>query len=144
MIATRFSVGLHILIVVASDPPGGATSLRLAASIGTNPVVVRRIAGQLSRAGLITVQRGPGGATLTRAPEAISLKDVWRAIHPAPEAMLRVHRRSPQACPLGQRIPPLLRRRFDAAEAAMMADLGGTTLAELIVAAGQDLAQAAD
>lgn len=144
MIATRFSVGLHILIIVASDPPGGATSLRLAASIGTNPVVVRRIAGQLSRAGLITVQRGPGGATLTRAPNAISLRDVWRAIHPAPEAMLRVHRRSPQACPLGQRIPPLLRRRFDAAEAAMMVDLGGTTLAELVVAAGQDLAEAAD
>jgi len=144
MIATRFSVGLHILIVVASDPPGGATSLRLATSIGTNPVVVRRIAGQLSRAGLITVQRGPGGATLTRTPDAISLKDVWRAIHPAPEAMLRVHRRSPQACPLGQRIPSLLRRRFDAAEAAMMADLGGTTLADLVVAAGQDLAEEAD
>lgn len=144
MIATRFSVGIHILIIVASDPPGGATSLRLAASIGTNPVVVRRIAGQLSRAGLITVQRGPGGATLTRAPSAISLKDVWWAIHPAPEVMLRVHRRSPQACPLGQRIPPLLRRRFDAAEAAMLADLGGTTLDELVLSAGQDLAEAAD
>jgi DNA-binding IscR family transcriptional regulator len=144
MIATRFSVGLHILVVVASDPPGGATSLRLAASIGTNPVVVRRIAGQLSRAGLITVQRGPGGAMLTRPAEAISLEDVWRAIHPAPEVMLRVHRRSPQACPLGQRIPPMLRRRFDRAEAAMMADLGTTSLADLVGDASQDLAEAAD
>jgi DNA-binding IscR family transcriptional regulator len=144
MIATRFSVGLHILVIVASDPPGGATSLRLAASIGTNPVVVRRIAGQLSRAGLITVQRGPGGAMLTRPAEAISLGDVWRAIHPAPEAMLRVHRRSPQACPLGQRIPPLLRRRFDQAEAAMMADFGKTSLADLVGEASRDLAEAAD
>jgi DNA-binding IscR family transcriptional regulator len=144
MIATRFSVGLHILVIVASDPPGGATSLRLAASIGTNPVVVRRIAGQLSRAGLITVQRGPGGATLTRPPEAISLKDVWRAIHPAPEVMLRVHRQSPQACPLGQRIPPLLRRRFDQAEAAMLTDLNHTTLADLVQSARQETAEAAD
>lgn len=144
MIATRFSVGLHILIIVASDPPGGATSLRLAASIGTNPVVVRRVAGQLSRAGLITVQRGPGGATLTRPAEAISLKDVWRAIHPASEAMLRVHRRSPQACPLGQRIPPLLRRRFDEAEGTMLADFGQTSLADLVRAARQETAEAAD
>lgn len=139
MIATRFSVGLHILIIVASDPPGGATSLRLAASIGTNPVVVRRIAGQLSRAGLITVQRGPGGASLSRPAEAISLRDVWRAIHPGTEAMLRVHRSSPQACPLGQRIPPLLRRRFDQAEAAMLADLDRTSLADLVAEAKQEV-----
>jgi DNA-binding IscR family transcriptional regulator len=143
MIATRFSVGLHILIIVASDPPGGATSLRLAASIGTNPVVVRRIAGQLSRAGLISVQRGPGGASLTRSAEAISLRDVWRAIHPAPEAMLRVHRANPKAEPLGQRIPPLLRQRFDAAEASMLNDLGRTSLAELLAQA-QEMPQAAD
>ncbi len=139
MIATRFSVGLHILIIVASDPPGGATSLRLAASIGTNPVVVRRIAGQLSRAGLITVQRGPGGASLSRPAEAISLRDVWRAIHPGAEAMLRVHRSSPKACPLGQRIPPLLRRRFDQAEAAMLADLDRTSLADLVAEAKQEV-----
>lgn len=143
MIATRFSVGLHILIIVASDPPGGATSLRLAASIGTNPVVVRRIAGQLSRAGLISVQRGPGGASLTRPAEAITLRDVWRAIHPAPEAMLRVHRTNPKAEPLGQRIPPLLRQRFDAAEASMLHDLGRTSLAELLAQA-QEMPQAAD
>jgi DNA-binding IscR family transcriptional regulator len=132
MIATRFSVGLHILILVASDPPGNATSIRLAASIGTNPVVVRRIAGLLSRAGLITVQRGPGGASLTRPAAQISLADVWRAIHPARETMIRVHGRTNPTCPIGTRIPGLLRSRFDLAEAAVLADLAGTSLASLV------------
>jgi hypothetical protein len=58
--------------------------------------------------------------------------------------MLRVHRRSPQACPLGQRIPPMLRRRFDQAEEAMLADLTHTTLAELVHSARQETAEAAD
>lgn len=138
MIATRFSVGLHILVLVASDPPGDATSIRLAASIGTNPVVVRRIAGLLSRAGLITVQRGPGGASLTRAAAAISLADVWRAIHPERERMIRVHGRTNQDCPVGRRIPGLLRTRFDAAEAAVLADLARTSLADLVAGSRQD------
>ena len=132
MIATRFAVGLHILILVASDPPGEATSVRLARSIGTNPVVVRRIAGLLSRAGLIAVQRGPGGAALTRPAEAITLRDVWRAIHPAKEALMRVHGRGNAACEVGLKVPPLLRARFDATEAVMLEDLGQTSLAELV------------
>ena len=135
MIATRFSVGLHILILVASDPPGNATSIRLAASIGTNPVVVRRIAGLLSRAGLITVQRGPGGASLTRPAAEISLADVWRAIHPARETMIRVHGRTNPTCQIGARIPALLRSRFDLAEAAVLADLADTSLASLVAEA---------
>jgi len=135
MIATRFSVGIHILLLVASDPPGESTSVRLARSIGTNPVVVRRIAGLLSRAGLISVQRGPGGASLTRPAETITLRDIWRAIHPPREKLMRVHNGSSEACPIGQRVPPLLRARFDATEAAMLADLDQTTLAELVVQA---------
>ena len=139
MIATRFAVSLHILTLVARGPTEQSTSARLAWSIGTNPVVVRRLSGLLARAGLITVQRGPGGASLARPASGISLRDVWRAIHPGTEAMLRVHRSSPKACPLGQRIPPLLRRRFDQAEAAMLADLDRTSLADLVAEAKQEV-----
>jgi DNA-binding IscR family transcriptional regulator len=132
MIATRFSVGIHILMLVAAAPPGEATSMRLAQSIGTNPVVVRRIAGLLSRAGLIVVQRGPGGATLARPAEAITLRDVWRAIHPEREKMVRVHDATSSSCPIGRRVPALLRARLDAAEVTMLEDLARTNLAELL------------
>ncbi len=136
MIATRFAVSLHILILVARGPTEQSTSARLAWSIGTNPVVVRRLSGLLARAGLITVQRGPGGASLARPASGISLRDVWRAIHPEREKVLRVHARTNAACPVGQRLPALLRSRFEAAEAALLGDLARTTLAELV--ASQD------
>jgi DNA-binding IscR family transcriptional regulator len=145
MIATRYSVALHILLLVADDNAGDSTSARMAWSIGTNPVVVRRIAGQLSRAGLISVQRGPGGASLSRPANAITLRDVWRAIHPEREKLLRVHARTNPACPIGGQVPGLLRERFDEAETVLLDHFATTTLADL---AGRlkrgDRAEAAD
>lgn len=131
MVATRYSVALHILLYLAHADGEDATSARMANSIGTNPVVVRRIAGLLSRAGLISVQRGPGGAALTRPASDITLKDVWRAIHPVKDRLIGVHARTNQADPLGRAVPELLRRRFAQAEGAMLADLEATSLAEL-------------
>lgn len=132
MVATRFSVALHILLLIARDAAADTTSARMAWSIGTNPVVVRRISGQLVRAGLIAVQRGPGGAALTRPPAAMSLRDVWRAIHPEQDRLLRVHGHTNQACPVGQEVPELLRQRFDKAETAMLDDLARTSLADML------------
>ncbi len=103
----------------------------MAGSIGTNPVVVRRIAGLLVRGGLVNVQRGPGGAALARPATAITLADVWRAVHGGGQPLLRVHGRGPQIDATGRRITAMLRERFDRAEQAMLADLAGTTLAAL-------------
>jgi DNA-binding IscR family transcriptional regulator len=144
MIATRYSVALHILLLIADENAGESTSARMAWSIGTNPVVVRRISGQLSRAGLISVQRGPGGASLSRPASAITLRDVWRAIHPEREKLLRVHARTNAACPIGSRIPELLRSRFDEAEVALLDHFGTTTLADLAANLRQEHRLAAD
>lgn len=138
MIATRFAVSLHILTLVARGPTEQSTSARLAWSIGTNPVVVRRLSGLLARAGLITVQRGPGGASLARPAGSISLRDVWRAIHPERDKVLRVHARTNPACPVGLRLPEALRNRFEKAEAALLGDLGSTTLADLAASLDAD------
>lgn len=136
MVATRFSVALHILLLIARDAAADTTSARLAWSIGTNPVVVRRISGQLARAGLIAVQRGLGGAALSRQPAAISLRDIWRAIHPEKDKLLRVHGRTNQTCPVGRQVPELLRQRFDSAETAMLDDMARTSLADMLESFG--------
>ena len=134
MVATRFAVAIHILLLLACHrAEGKATSQFLARSVNTNPVVVRRITGQLAHAGLIRVRRGPGGAELARAPEAISLGDVWCAVNPgASRPLLPVHTTPDPQCPVGREVHAVLRGAFVAAEKAMQQALCRTTLASLV------------
>ncbi len=134
MVATRFAVAIHILLLLACNRAAGkATSQFLARSVNTNPVVVRRITGQLARAGLIRVRRGPGGAELARTPEEISLGDVWRAVNPGTaRPLLPVHTAPDQQCPVGREVHAVLRGAFVAAEEAMHQALCRTTLASLV------------
>ncbi|HEV7266943.1 MAG TPA: Rrf2 family transcriptional regulator [Falsiroseomonas sp.] len=133
MVATRFAVAVHILLLLANEPGGQATSGRIAESVGTNPVVIRRLAGQLARAGLLRIRRGPGGAELARPPEAITLAEVWAAMRRSGLPLLPTHR-GPQrgsGDPLGRAVPGLLRATFDEAERAMEHRLAQTTLRAL-------------
>lgn len=57
-ISSRFSIATHILVMMALSPP--LTGDQMAASVQTNPVVIRRIIGQLKRAGLVNVKAGIG------------------------------------------------------------------------------------
>jgi DNA-binding IscR family transcriptional regulator len=132
MVATRFAVAIHILLLLATEPGGQATSGRIAESVGTNPVVIRRLAGQLARAGLVRIRRGPGGAELARPPEAITLAEVWAAMRRPGLPLLPTHR-GPQrgADTLGRVVPGLLRGTLDEAEQAMERRLAQTTLRAL-------------
>ncbi len=133
MIATRFSVATHIMLLMASDPVGRLTSPRIAGSVNTNPVVVRRIMRLLARAGLVRVRRGQGGASLGREAERITLDDVWRAMNPTPAPpLLPLHARPDPDCPVGSQVPWLLTETFSGAETAMRGALAGTSIADMI------------
>jgi DNA-binding IscR family transcriptional regulator len=97
MVPIRFAVATHMLLLLAgpqdiggtaSGRGGGPTSFWLAAQVRTNPVVVRRINGQLARAGLVRVRRGVGGAFLARPAAAITLEDIWQAVSGEPDRRL--------------------------------------------------------
>ena len=128
MVATRFAVAIHILMLLAAEPARQATSGKLAESIGTNPVVIRRLAGQLARAGLIRVRRGPGGAELARPADQITLAQVWDAMRRPGQPLLPTHRGAKRNDPT---IPDLLRGVLDEAEGAMHRHLGEVTLGSL-------------
>ena len=132
MVPTRFAVAAHIILIVAAGRPGASTSVRLAASVNTNPVVIRRIAGQLVRAGLIRVRRGPGGAELVRPTTAVTLGDIWRAVHDADHPLLPMHGNPNPACTVGARVHAVLGEAFGEAEQALEAALDRTTLSDLL------------
>ena len=132
MIATRFSVATHIMLMMAADPDGRLTSPRIAGSVNTNPVVVRRIMRLLARAGLVRVRRGQGGAALGRPAERITLDDVWDAVNPAPAPpLLPLHAHPDPLCPVGRHVPRLLGESFLIAEAAMRHALAHVSLAAM-------------
>ncbi len=78
---SRLSLALHTLSHMAGNPEKMRTSADIADHAGTNPVVVRRVLGRLREAGLLTSEKGhAGGWQLARAPEAITLADVYLAL----------------------------------------------------------------
>jgi Rrf2 family protein len=77
----RFATGVHVLVLLASEPDSLQTSTDIALKLDTNPVVVRRVLASLQQAKLIESQKGPtGGSRLLKSPKAISLADVYKAV----------------------------------------------------------------
>jgi Rrf2 family protein len=78
---SRLSLALHTLGHMAEAPERVLTSAEIAEHAGTNPVVVRRVLGKLREAGLLSSTKGhAGGWCLLRAPEEITLADVYLAL----------------------------------------------------------------
>ncbi|GAC1395073.1 MAG: Rrf2 family transcriptional regulator [Chloroflexota bacterium] len=129
---SRVAVAVHILTLLARHREESLTSEYLAASVTTNPVVIRRVLGALRDAGLVTSQGGNGGGwRLALGPEAITLRDVYRAVED--ERLFALHHRPPNpACPVGRHIQQALAGRFSAASEAMEAELGRTTVEAIL------------
>ena len=77
-ISSRFTMAIHMFACIDVFKDMKMTSDFMAASIGTNPVIVRKILQQLKAAGLIEVARGTGGVTITRPLEQITFLDVYK------------------------------------------------------------------
>lgn len=78
---TKFAVALHVILVLAKHEGGYISSDLLAESVRTNPVVIRRLLGILSDAGLVETKAGKaGGARLARGVEEITAYDIYLAV----------------------------------------------------------------
>lgn len=131
IMSSRTAAGAHILALLSTRGGEALASHEIAASVNTNPVVVRRIVGALRKAGLVHVRPGPsGGATLARRPDEITLLDVYRAVEGEP--LFALPPRLPAAdCTIGLAAQEAVLQVFDRAEAALEHALSGTTLAGL-------------
>jgi Rrf2 family protein len=129
---SRFAVAIHTLTLLALSRDEIVTSEYIASSVNTNPVVVRRVLGALRARHLVTSQGGNGGGwQLVRGPEAITLREVYRAVED--EALFPLHHRPPNPhCPVGGRIQRVLTAHFAGAARAMEEELARTTVADVL------------
>lgn len=126
----RFAMGVHALGVLAMSPGEWRSSEYLAGSIGTHPVVVRRLVRGLSLGGLVETQKGPhGGVRLAKAPGEIALGEVYQAVETSEPFSL--HGAPNPDCPVAQAIGTILGRVFADAEAALVAQLNQTRLCDV-------------
>ncbi|WP_295708068.1 Rrf2 family transcriptional regulator [uncultured Brevundimonas sp.] len=131
----RFPVAAHALAYMAHKgafgPAQAAPSGLLAASIPTNPVVVRRITALLAKAGLIATRPGAtGGSWLLRRPEDIRLDEVLKAVNGC--AHLGSTPAGAKGCPVGEHIPRQVAKALTAADEAASAALSKITIADLL------------
>lgn len=128
---SRFAVSVHILSYLVYKEGGAVPSSEIAASVATNPVVIRRLLSALVKAGLVTAQKGAsGGFSLASAPTNISLLAVYRAVRPKPDYGMR-HFSPNHKCPVGAKIEAILEGLFFKAQTAMEGELGGMTIANV-------------
>jgi DNA-binding IscR family transcriptional regulator len=134
-ISSRFSVAVHVLSLLALHEPardGLLTSERMAGSVNTNPVVIRRILGQLKKAGLVEVRPASGGTFLTRPPAVISLLDVYRAVEVVEAGQLfSVHERPNPACTVGRYIQAALDTTLQRAQTALEQELAAVSVQQV-------------
>jgi Rrf2 family protein len=105
---SRFAIAVHILTLLARAGDEPLKSDEVAASVNTNPVVIRRILCALSKAGLVISQTGAaGGSRLALKPGQITLLEVYRAVDAG--EIFAMHPQPPNAeCPVGMNIEEAL------------------------------------
>lgn len=132
---TKFPVAVHVLALVGmcQEKNRIMTSESMAVSVGTNPVVIRRLMTQLKTAGLLETQPGVAGARLTRRADEITLLDVWTAVREKGEAQVfDLHTHSCPDCCVGSCICQVLEEPLIEAQRALEQALDGYTLADMI------------
>jgi Rrf2 family protein len=78
------------MAVLAATPDTAQTSVEIATRLGKHPAFLRRITGQLVKAGLLrTYQKPGGGYLLAGAPDTITLGDIYIAVVHRPNVSMR-------------------------------------------------------
>ena len=132
-ISSRFTLAIHIFACI--DTFGNeckVTSDILAGSTNVNPVIIRKILGQLKGAGLIDVARGTGGTTVAKPLDQITFLDVYRAVECVENGdLFHFHDNPNDSCPVGRNIHQILDDKLLRVQSAMEKELASITLEEL-------------
>ena len=128
---SQFAMAVHVLTLLARSDGQNVKSDYLAESVNTNPVVIRRLFGQLGKAGLVTSQAGSAGGTrLARPAERIQLSEVYKAL--CCGEVFALHGSPNQDCPVGRNIAAVLCNLQKDIDKSIDARLSEFTIADII------------
>lgn len=133
-ISSRFTLAVHIFACINTfENEYKVTSDFLAKSTNVNPVIIRKILGQLKGAGLIEVARGTGGTTIARPLNEITLLDIYHAVECVENGSLFHFHENPNTdCPVGRNIHHILDDKLLRIQTAMEKELASITLEHII------------
>jgi Rrf2 family protein len=129
--SSRLSIALHALVHLHAQPDKSLTSAALATCLMTNPVVVRRVLGELREAGIVEASKGPnGGWSLSRPATEITLHEVYSAMG---ERLLIRTESDPGdvTCAIVRSVDKVMTEFLDDAEALLAARLARVRLSDI-------------
>lgn len=131
--SSRFAVAVHVLTLMAWSDDEPVKSEKVAASVNTNPVVIRRILCELAQARLVISQTGSaGGSRLARKPSEITLLDIYQAVES--RGVFSLHRQQPsQRCPVGINIETVLGEVLEEVNSAVEHVLTKITIEDVVL-----------
>lgn len=133
-ISSRFTLAVHILTCIKTfGESTKVTSDFLASSTNVNPVIVRKILGQLKKANIVDVARGSGGAVLAKPEDEITFLDIYKAVDCVGNGELfHFHEKPNPLCPVGRNIHAVLDDRLIKVQQAMEKELASVTLKDVL------------
>ncbi|AIC96077.1 MULTISPECIES: Rrf2 family transcriptional regulator [Shouchella] len=132
-ISSRFTVGVHILALLEFNQETAITSEFIAASVNTNPALIRKLMGMLKKAHLIDVKPGVAGAKLAKNLSEITLLDVYHAVHAVKEnELFSVHKAPTIDCEVGNNIQLTLTPVLHSAQKALEDQLASVTMEAIV------------
>jgi Rrf2 family protein len=135
--SSRFVIAIHILAILGGKKMyfkdfEGMKSEELAQSVNTNPVFIRRLLGNLNRAGLVVSKSGPnGGTSLAQNANEITIDKIYEAVEDG--ELFHLHYGQPnQMCPVGGHIQGVLSDVFNGIRNSVNNTLAKYTLADIV------------
>ena len=126
---TSFASAIHICVYLEKSGKRLVNSKELASSIGTNPVVVRRMVAKMKALGIIKVKAGLGGGyVLGRSASSITLWDIYLSMRKDNPFKLKAGSNKDS---ITNGLPAALEETFADTEYAMKKPLGNTTVRQI-------------
>lgn len=129
--STRLSDAVHILVFIRQSDSPTISSADIAASIKTNPSYVRQIMAQLKAANLLKSFRGLAKPELGKAPQEITLLEIYKAVEKN-KPLLHLDTHTNPECGVGVNIQLALHDYYQDVQDAAEKRMSRITLQDII------------